>query len=188
MNCLRQEVTETGSCFTDFFRAVAEHPKEAERWGRLCTLRLLAVHFTPLFNFGYQSIPQGEEEGLTEQVDCETDYIKMLYWLLVYGVIDLQIELTRIVESDWTINIFYPTYISSFRPHNETREWHWGKGSFFDVSICLSVCQKLYLPVVISYATLFWFQPNMNRWCILALWIKKNNTTHSIMLNLHTQL
>lgn len=75
MNCLQREVTETGSCFTDFFMAVAEHPKEAER---LCMLRLLAVHFTPLFNFGYQSIPQGEKGVSTEQVGCKAYFVKML--------------------------------------------------------------------------------------------------------------
>lgn len=79
VNCLRQEVTGTGSYFTDSFMAVAEHPKEAERWERLCMLRLLALHFSPLFNFGYQSIPQGEGKGLLEAVGCKTDYIKMLY-------------------------------------------------------------------------------------------------------------
>lgn len=46
----------TGSCFTDYIIVVAQHPKEVERSGRLC---ILAVHFTLLSNFVYQSVPQG---------------------------------------------------------------------------------------------------------------------------------
>ncbi len=83
VNCLWQEVTETGTCFTDFFVAVTDHPKEAERWERLCMLQLLVVHFTLLFNFRYQSVPQGEEHALTEPDGCNPGCVKMLHWQLV---------------------------------------------------------------------------------------------------------
>lgn len=43
MNPLLQEVRETGSCFTDFFAAVAGHPKEAGRLEWLFMWPLLAV-------------------------------------------------------------------------------------------------------------------------------------------------
>lgn len=61
MNPLLQEVTETGSCFTDFFAGVAGHPKEAGVLAWLCVWPLLAVFFALLFNFVYQSTLQGEE-------------------------------------------------------------------------------------------------------------------------------
>lgn len=79
VNCVQQEVTETGSCFTHCCRGASKARQKGGKGYACCDYWLCTLPCCLTW------ISVREEKCLTEPLECRTDYIKMLSVALLYG-------------------------------------------------------------------------------------------------------